>query len=562
MPNLNNLYRTVFETRVQSYDPEKNYYTILMTTNEPFDRFYELVEQNLKLRMCEDSFSIIPIEKENEKAAKNAMRDIYDTLSDKYYRPPINYIYVSYANGDSSEIEKLSQNIEWARDIKRANDNIFIILLLKAGQNGKETVRNMPESIFADNEVFFFTVAEDATEIRKQVIISSVSGAIILNSVQDQYRDHTRRKSASMAVADQYKESLSDSALQQFDFSESKTWSSLHCKFFDRKMDFLAWYCYNMCDHLKHLDDNVLFAAFDSLYADHVKGKYQEKDVRPGILIKSITMTPMVEPPKKRKMDTFTLVSLFDELFGNGGEKLVELSLRTTLAGLYKESNNATIAVCAEKLYEECKKYNAPNLHTNIQSALRKYIERKTMELDDCAKLLKKELYDSVHDGGESLDMACNRYVNRYIARYDAHNEIQFWTELLDYVSMIRPEIRQILDENQANLDKINKFRTDCKEKMANFEQDSHGFFEEYMLSDFLDIIEGNRSGEVIFKKIRNIYDQCRGNSNVQIYNRLDDIFELDLISNIYRDAMIDFEHGTCVVRGYERSGKYLIFEN
>jgi hypothetical protein len=86
--------------------------------------------------------------------------------------------------------------------------------------------------------------------------------------------------------------------------------------------------------------------------------------------------------------------------------------------------------------------------------------------------------------------------------------------------------------------------------------------FDELTLAEMIRIIERLEPNAPLSQKIRNTYQQCRGTSDVRIHNRLDDIFKLNLIPNIYRDEMIDFEEGICVIRGYERNGKYMIFES
>ena len=559
MPNLNNLYRTVFETGVQSYDPEQKFYTVVMKDKAPFDRFYDSLEQNLKLRISEDALSIVNV---NEGDAKSLLRDTYDMLDDKYYHPPFNYIYICYLDNAGESLRKLSEYVGWARELKRMSDNIMILFVMNSDVKIKETLLSIGDEFFRDTEVFFFTLSTDASEVKKQAVVSSVGATIILNSFREQFRSHANRKSNALIDAEQYVNDLSEEAIKEFSLTEHKTWSSVHCKFFDRKMDFLAWYCYHMTEHVRPLNDDLIFAAFDRLYKDHVDSGSKEGDNRRRILLQALTMLPMVEPPaKKKKGSEYTLASRFDDLYGSDGSKIIELSMRTSLAASQKQINLPALSMCAEKVLRECMQYYTADLYGNIRRALTAYIAEKTRVLEERGKALQRDLKETIHDGDTPLDAAASAYVTKYIERHDFHNEIQFWMEFENYLALCKGELDAVLNENKADLEKLSSFKLLCKETMANFEQDEEMTFDELTLSEMIHTIDHLEPNAPLSQKIRNTYQQCRGSSDVRIHNRLDDIFKLNLIPNIYRDEMIDFEEGICVIRGYERNGKYMIFE-
>ena len=559
MPNLNNLYRTVFETGVQSYDPNRKFYTIVMKDKAPFERFYDSLEQNLKLRISEDALSIIDV---NEGDARSELRDIYDVLDEKYYHPPVNYIYICYLDQEGESLRKLPEYVNWARDLKRMSDNIIILFVMNSGSNAQNVLLSIEDDLYTDTGIYYFTVASDASEVKRQAVVSSVGAAIILNSFQDQVRDHMNRKANAMATADQYIDDLSEEAINEINMTSHKTWSSLHCKFFDRKMDFLAWYCYRMTEHVRPLNDDLIFAAFDRLYKDHVDSGSKEGDNRRRILLQALTMLPMVEPPtKKKKGSEYTLASRFDDLYGSDGSKIIELSMRTSLAGSQKQVNLPAMSMCAENVLRECMAYYTTDLYGNVRRALSSYIADKTKKLEERGKALQKDLKEAIHDGDTPLDAAAASYVAKYIERHDFHSEIQFWMEFENYLALCKGELDDVLNENKADLEKLSSFKALCKETMANFEQDEEMTFEDLTLAEMIHVIEHLEPNAPLSQKIRNTYQQCRGTSDVRIHNRLDDIFKLNLIPNIYRDEMIDFEEGICVIRGYERNGKYMIFE-
>jgi hypothetical protein len=137
-------------------------------------------------------------------------------LDEKYYHPPVNYIYICYLDQEGESLRKLPEYVNWARELKRMSDNIIILFVLNSGANAQNALLSIEDDLYADTEIYYFTVAQDASEVKKQAVVSSVGAAIILNSFQEQVRDHMNRKANALATADQYIDDLSEEAVTKY----------------------------------------------------------------------------------------------------------------------------------------------------------------------------------------------------------------------------------------------------------------------------------------------------------------------------------------------------------
>jgi hypothetical protein len=534
-----------------------------MNIDFPFERFRDQVEQNIKRRMRDDSLSIINIEKGNEKESRTQLREIYDDISDRYYPLYTNFIYINTVEPDDVSFDDVLEYISWANEIKKPNDNIIVLSLIPA-KVAVEAIKKLTVDYYKGIDTYFFTYADDDTQIRRQALVSAVSGVIVLSSLRDHHKQHMMRKINAAGRADQYIAELNPNAIEEFTKTQDALWSTVYCKFYDRKMDYLAWYCYNMCDHIKTLDDAMLTKIFDKIYLDYVaNNNHNMSDPRIKVLVQSILMIPtMIAPPeKRRKPVSFTVKSRLEELYGaDEAKQMLELSMRTSLAGVTVESIVPSNDILIDKIYEECKNYYVPDLFDRLVGSLAMYIEKLDANLKELTSIQDSAL-NNPNEPDTEYEVAVKKYVGAYLKRYDLHKQISFWKNLQTCIENKDEAVQRILAYNNESIEKIRAFRNNCKETMPQIEQETSVAFSEYSLAELISLIEGEHMAPNICRDIRATYETCHSNVDQPIYNRIGDRFNINFISNTYDDYEIEFEHGTCVIRGFERNGKYLVFE-
>ncbi|MBR2907051.1 MAG: hypothetical protein IKJ04_03805 [Clostridia bacterium] len=572
MPSLNHLYRTVYQTGTKKYDPDKRHYTIVLAANAPYEGFFDSMEQNLKLRMNDDTVSVVNRSEENPNETRLRIRDIRDNLYEQYYEYeslPMNFVLIDYIkDGSPEEYRRVAEFREWIGDMNlRPADKIFVIYVLRGDKDAVDLAKTIPSVAYEDVHFYWFTLASDASEVKKTNVLNSICGSVILNSFPEQFTKHDQRRNNAVAEAEAFKKNLNESAAGLFAPSEKLIWSSLHCRFFDRKMDFLAWCSYNLCDKMKRLDKSIVMESFRQLYKNNVR-EGSNRDETKAALLFAIKMIPTVEPPpKKKRNESNSLKGHFERLYGHGGEKIVELSLKMTYASLQSSSTMPPLQICAQKLYNECKRYYTEDLHTTIHSALEEYIEN---ELRPMLDQKERSLHGMLNQGEIDEEMLFHHYENKqpivsdyigkYIEVYEFHKELDFWVNMSHYLMAAKEELAKLAQESTAVLNEIAAFKQFCKESMVPIEDTEHIVFEECSIDDIQAFIAGKPSAAKHYEVIRRAFKETASARETHAVNHLNDVVSLPLIHNIYCDVDVSFEHDTYSIRGFERNGKYMIF--
>lgn len=558
MPSLNNIYRAVFNVSLQGYHPDHRFYTIVLYTDDLYAGFSDHLEQNLALRLNSDTYTAIPVQQDDMIAAKKAMEQAHGVHSDHYFESSFNYVIIGTLNSAPQQLEKIQRMFDWAVELRNPGDHIFTIMTLLSNDNTNDALLNIPSVIFEKSETYLYTLSPEASDFKRRTLLDSITGVVTLNSFTNQYKEHTYRRSAAVNIADNYRFMLPPEAAPRFAHSDRMCWSSLYCKYFDHKMDFLAWYCRNMCNHIKELSDSVIITAMDQLYEQYVRP--QHRNETEDLLLRTVQMIPRVEPPKKSKNVDYSLRDYFDNRHGSNGYKTVDLSLKATLNELSSSDSPLPMGVCAIKLYEECQKYKTDDLNGDIRRVLTKYIERILEQLKTNENALKKILDRNCAEDDTPLDTV-RSYIQKYIELYENHNQIRFWDDMRFYLTSNHDEIDKICEESAQVTRDIASLISYCETLMVAPELSEPITFEDYTVEELYAFLDGQKVANAPYIKIRNSFEQCRDAFHVTIHNQLKNIFSLTVNPHTYHDEEIQYTNEMYSIRGFERNGKYLLLE-
>lgn len=562
MPNCNDLINRVFQTSTQGYDFDTRYYTFAFFLNSPYDQFFPAVDQKLRLRMGTDVLTILDASERDLASIHSEFHDIYDSHCEKYYHPSFNYVFVCAIDSTEQSQEKLVQMLDWIAGIRKIRDTVTVILTVPLAGDTIQSLAELPDKIFEDNRVYLYTITRQMSVVRKNTLTDAVAGVTIIGSYRDMVVEHDRRMSQAAEKVNQFRNRVTDeSLLAKLKTSENKQWSSMHCKFFDCRLDLFFAYCQEMCSKTKTLDRDTVYKIMEDLYS---QVKIEPDSMKP-LLLQAIRMLPRVYPPaKKRNAESDPSLEVrFERLYGRNGHKVVNLSLKTTLAHMQGTAHRMSMSYYVVEMFRRFLPYRLPGSSGNLLEEFKRYLNDYISELSKSMESKEYRLVEVLRKAQEiddsTIEGALTPYIRAYLEMHMLHTKIRFWMDVRSFLIAPNEEIVSVCDEAVNNTAQIQEFEKQCAENRfadGNYEQIS---VDECTVLDVLGFLNGDAAAEKRYQAIRDLAQKKQLTDFMDIDNRIEDIFGCDLIRYVYEDQPVQFVSDTYTIRAYERNGKYMI---
>ena len=428
MLNLNLLYKAVFKPEYQRFDPTKNYYTIFLDTPS-FAPLYPEFNDRIEYLLSADSYSYLHAS-ENAALERNEVEEKLSEIAEMLdmrtnSAPPARrFCLISYFDDENQDVQAVARQISWLECDSR--DVVTLLVCLSKRMSGKaELLENLVGALGEKAKTVDMYVFTDAhTVYYRRALINSLCGAVVLNSEVAQYQTHKQRKYAAAVSVGKYIDSLGDDGRRYLSTKKPMLWSSLYCKYYDRKLDFLHQYTMETCENVKKLTQEDFIGFANEVYNSLVP--HREKGAVKTTISRAVEMIPYVVPGKP-KQALSSLRSYLQYLYGDRGVGAVDLTLKATLSGIY----NYRIEDLGDKgclrLMELCSGYAMPDWELQVKAMLDTYIRSLRDAVSNAQASLEKLLDDDLM-GDEEGTM--DRYLNQFQRYYEAQKILLFFDEV------------------------------------------------------------------------------------------------------------------------------------
>lgn len=428
MLNLNNLYKSVFKPEYQRFDPIRNYFTIFLDT-PAFAPLYQDFSDRIEYLISSEAYAYLHAAEDaalERHAVEERLSEIAEMLDMRTNSAPParRYCLLSYFDDEHQDVEEVARQVSWLECEPR--DVVTLMVCLSKRMSGKVDLLEKLVDALGEKaksvDLFIFTDAH--TVYYRRALIHSLCGAVVLNAELSQYQARKQRKSATSMSVDQFIRSLGEDGRKYLASKKPMVWSSLFCKYYDRKLDFLHQYAVEACDSVKKLTQEEFVTFAEQVHKSLVP--HREKGVVKSTISRAMDMIPYVVA-NKPKVSLSSLRSYLQYLYGDRGVGAVELTLKATLSGIYNYRIEDLAEQGCDRLMELCSGYAMPDWEQQVKGMLDVYIRTLRDAASNAQSSLEKLLDDDLMGDEEgSLD----RYLNQFQRYYEAQKAMLFFDEV------------------------------------------------------------------------------------------------------------------------------------
>ena len=550
MLNLNHLYKVVFKPEYQRFDPVKNYYTIFLDT-PAFAPLYPDFIDRIEYLLSADSYTYLHAAEDaalDRNEVEEKISEIAEMLDMRTNSAPParRFCLMAYFDEAHQDVQAFVRQLSWLeysnRDVvtlmvclsKRMSDKVE--LLEKLADALGERVRAVDLFIFTDGH----------TAYSRRSLINSLSGAVVLNAEVAQYQGRRQRKNSATITVGQYIDSLGEDGKRYLATKKPVIWSSLYCRYYDRKLDFLHQYVMESCDKVKKMTQADFIEFAEQVYK--VLVPHPEKRLVSDTVSKAVSMIPYVVPTKGKQPQS-CLRSGLKTLYGERGVGTLELTLKATLSNIYHYRIEELADLGIQRLMELCSSYAMPDWDIQIKSMMEAYIRSLRDAVSNAQRKLEKIL-----DEGADDDSTLTQYLMEFQRFYEAQKMLLFFDEVSRKLRAYPERYEQYSQRSEELAEQMDQLRQSIPTNRAyQYEKlDVPALSAQQLLT--MDADEG------LCTSIRTLFDsQKQNNTDATAPNDCELVFSVGLSPQFARSTSVELHTVAYTFCGCEMTGLYFV---
>lgn len=552
MLNLNHLYKEVFKPEYQRFDPIRNYYTIFMDT-AAFAPLYPDFIDRIEYLLSSDAYSYLHTSAEGELSRYDVEEKLSEIAEDLDMRtnsspPARRYCLLSYFNDEHQDVATVARQLSWLECDSR--DVVTMMVCLSKRMNDKIAFLEKLTEALGDkaNSVDLFIFTDAHTAYYRRALINSLCGTVLMNTERDRYQQRKERKTSIVNTINSFVRTLGEDGQRYMAGKTPVSWSSMFCKYYDRKLDFLHQYAVEVCDGVKKLSHEEFVGFAEEIYRNLIP--HREKGTVKASIQKAVEMIPYVVPTKPRTAMS-SLRNYLKYLYGERGVATVELTLKATLSGIYNYRIEQLAERGGERLMELCSGYAMPEWENRIRGMLDDYINSYTQLVNSAQSSLETLLEDDLMGDEEGM---LERYLEQYHRLYETQKALLFWEEVRRTMQ-VYPEryegyserAQQLCEQMQQLRESIPTSRVYQYDKL-NVPQLSA---EQVLTMD---------TSETLCASIRALFNSQRdNNTGVSAPTECSPVFAVPLSPQFSRASTVELHTAAYTFCGCELNGQYFV---
>ncbi len=427
---LSKLYNAVFETENSNFDINKNFFTVLFNFTSA-DFCGGQLATNMNRYLPKNSFEECNLEL-SERTKSDFIAYLEGRNNDsREYNVSTCFTFLFDYN-DTDLCKYITDCISVLYEAKFATHNDKVVVMIALPDNMEQTkgyIKSIENADIPENVTLFFFIK---AKFSGSQLVDDISGTLLLNSDKQYAIEATHNEAATKQTIATAIQGLYDTGKAMLAQRKKTTWASVTVTYNDDKMDFLRYYMHKLYDNV---------AQFSKVDMNEVCSKFNESHLindrtAPAVinalhqkLMHAIEVTPKVNTVNTD--ESMSLITYFNSAYGrdgNGGDKIVELTLKVNLRN-HNIFNNQMVADAAEHIYSIATQYHSNNIQAEIISALDRYLE----SLKNTGRASRERVYDFAQKQ-HSVKDALPEFVKKYITYDDNLKQYDFWRKVREYI--------------------------------------------------------------------------------------------------------------------------------
>ncbi len=418
MFDFNTLFKKVYAITDPTFDPNENFYTVLVNGAGEGEYYAEFDNQR-RIHMGDSFYREFDPEKIDPAAFRTEIMSL-----DRVFAIKVNTAFLFLY--DLSEKPFSSTYLQIVRDHMQPNDTLAVILLLPDDAAKTDEILASVGGELRENEMLYLYTK---MAYRDRYLAEALCGTVLMHSSKKHYANLLREQKALLPKLNGALAGLPEVGAAAIKAKPSVYWSTLGCAFSNPKMDYLRSYVAAMCDKAQKLTTDDYYKICGELYTGMVADT--NKGAAKSLLTEAVDRIPRIIKDEP-KYEGYTLQDYFALLFGNDGYKTVEMSFKVTLAMMPNALNDNIVTNVANALFDRASAYHSDDLWREICAFLHEYREGLSRKYDE--KRASVTSFAMQNEANDSFREDLETYIDNYIKYYEMQKHNDFWDSVETYV--------------------------------------------------------------------------------------------------------------------------------
>ncbi len=548
MFDFNALFNQVFPGTETIFNPNENYYTVLVNcAGEP--TYYEGFEAQRRMYLGDAYYKEMPVYQGTDiEAFRTQVMELGLNFSVKIQTSFL--FLMDFAQSDYPKSFAKSY-LQVVRQHKQPNDTVAVIAILPDDMRKSSEILNKLEQDVEENEILYLYHKQP---YREKALSSGLCGIALLHSSQKLYAELRQKEKSNQQTLNSALAGLPEAGAAAIRAKRPLLWSSLGCSFQNPKMEFLRSYVAIMCNKVMTPDFEDYAKLCGEIYTGMAED--QNKGNLHKLLFDTVSHIPRVakNPPK---YDGYTLEAYFEHLYGGDGMKMVELSFKVTLAMMPTNVLNENVIVnVSNALFERAARYHSPDLYADVCRFLEEYRNAFKRKYDSIRNTAVK--FAGQHAENDSFEEDLQTYIDNYIKYYDVQKQNDFWSGVESYVRNHRSNFDSYCEKSRRSCEELMQLKQELQFRQeVPIDKDAVRC---YPVHDVLEVA----SNPSICREIAATYTEPHGNARHIEDVDMDHIFKFASPPGFSSEVRFEVLTGNGGHTAYikQQIGKYLHFMN